>query len=61
MRWCWSELCTFGVMLMVGQVMCPASCGIGKYGLADVSLGVRVFGCAVVGAAVGAEVSILGG
>ena len=32
-----------------------------KYGLADVTLGVRVFGCAVVGAAVGAAVSILGG
>ena len=38
-RWCGSESCTLGVMLVVGQVVYLASCGVGENGLADVTLG----------------------
>jgi hypothetical protein len=60
-RWCGSESCTLGVVLVVGKVVCLPSGCVGEYGLADVTLGVRAFGCAVVYAAVGAWASILGG
>jgi len=60
-RWCGSESCPFGFVLVVCKVMCLTSGSTGKGSLADVALGVRAFSCAVVGAAIGAGVCILGG
>ena len=52
---CWgrSESCTFGFMFVICQVVCLASgCAWENDVVADIALGVRVLGCAVVGAAV---------
>ena len=51
---CWgrSESCTFGFMFVICQVVCLASGCAGKGDIADIALGVRALGCAVVGAAV---------
>ena len=56
-----SESCPFGFVFVVCKVMCLTSGSTGKGSLADVALGVRAFSCAVVGAAIGAGVCILGG
>ena len=59
--WRWSESCPLGFMLVICQVVCLASSCAGEGSLADIALGVRAFGCAMVSAAVEAGVCILGG
>jgi hypothetical protein len=59
--WGWSESCPLGFMLVIGQVVCLASGCAGEGSLADIALGVRTLGCAVVSAAVGTGVCILSG
>ena len=56
----WSESGALGFVFMDCQVVCLTGCSVGENGLADVTFGVGAFGGAMVGAAVGTWVSILG-
>ena len=57
--WGRSESCTFGFMFVMCQVVCLASGCAGENDVADIALGVRALGCAMVAFAVGTGVGIL--
>ena len=56
----WSESGALDFVFMDCQIVCLTGCRVGENGLADVTFGVGAFGGAMVGAAVGTGVGILG-